>query len=322
MIFLIFLNIFTNLKMKQSLRYKLLLLVLGFSPILVLAQQDPRLSMYMFDKMAINPAAAGSKDAMEAGLISRAQWLDIAGSPITNEFMFQAPFSSKKVGWGVEVMNDQIGPTSSTSIQGNYAYHLRLFSGQLSMGIGVGLYDYVIDFSKIDYKDKSDYYNTMTRSQQLVPTAEAGLYYYSQSFYLGVSVNHLIESRLTNESAADAATFKPHAYVIMGQGFTLSENVLFSPSIAVDLVQNAPPSGDINIAFLLQQKLWLGVSYRYNYGLIFLAAYRASKSLQIGYSYDLGLNAIGVAGGGAHELSVIVDFGGRNKTVQASPRYL
>jgi len=306
--------------MKKTIRFCIISACIGLSSVSAYAQQDPQFSMYMFDKMAIDPAAAGSKDEMEANLIARDQWLDIPGAPKTAAFTIQAPFSSQKIGWGAEIMTDEIGPTTSTSIQGNYAYHLKLLNGQLSMGLGLGIYDYVIDFTKIDYKDPTDPYNSYGNSQKIVPTAEAGLYYYSHSFYVGVSVNHLIEAKLTNESIDSAAAFRPHAYFIMGQGFQLSPNLVFNPSIMVKLAQNSPVTGDINLLFLLQQKLWLGVSYRATYGLVFMAAYRISPMFQLGYAYDLGLNGIGTVGGGSHEITLTADFG-KNKTVQASPRY-
>lgn len=306
--------------MKHYLSCILLLLFIALHPAAGYAQQDPRYSLYMFNKMLVNPAAAGSVDALRATLIARDQWLGIPGSPKTAALMIEGPVSSKKIGWGAEVVNDQIGPTSSTTIQGNYAYHVPVFKGQLSMGIGLGLYNYVIDFSKISYKDQSDPYNNLNRSQKLVPNAEAGLYYYSHTFYVGVSVNHLVQSKLTSESYDSAAAFRPHAYFIMGQGFTLSSNLLFSPSITLDFAQNSPTAADLNLDFLLDEKVWLGLTLRSQYGIGLIAAFHISSMFQLGYAYEAGLNGIGKAGGGAHEISLTIDFG-KNKTVQASPRY-
>lgn len=306
--------------MKNKILYFSLLVITGLLSLPALGQQDPRFSLYMFDKTAINPAAAGSKDALEANLIARNQWLDISGAPKTAALLVEAPVASKKIGWGAEVINDQIGPTTSTAVQGDYSYHIPLFSGQLSAGISAGIYNYVIDFSKINYKDQSDPYNAYNRSQKIVPTAAAGLYYYSHSFYIGLSANHLIKSRLTNESYDSAASFWPHAYFIVGQGITLSPNLLFNPSLTIDAARNAPLAGDINLNFLLQEKLWLGLSFRARYGFGFMAAYRISPMFQLGYAYELGLNGIGQAGGGTHEISLTADFG-KNKTIQASPRY-
>lgn len=285
------------------------------------AQQDPEYSMYMFNKMAINPATAGSKDAMEATIVSRLQWAGIPGAPQTNAFTLEAPFASQKVGWGIEVMNDNSGPITSNSIEGNYAYHLKLFKGQLALGLGLGIYDYDINFSKIQYKDGSDPMSTYGNSTKIVPNAAFGIYYYSNSFYFGASLNHLLHSKFTNSNAVDSAALSTHAYVIVGQGFQLSKNVLFSPSLIAKLAQNAPPSLDLNLDLLLQEKIWLGVGLRADYGFVFLAAFRASQSFQVGLAYDLGINGIGTAGGGTYELSLSIDFG-KHKMVQMSPRYM
>jgi type IX secretion system PorP/SprF family membrane protein len=307
--------------MKPFLRRFISLLLPLAAACSVYAQQDPEYSMYMFDKMAINPAAAGSRDATEATLISRDQWTQIPGAPQTNALMVEAPFASQKVGWGLEFMNDNVGPTSSNSIQGNYAYHMHLFKGQLALGLGLGIYDYDINFGKINYKDASDPMNTYANSQKIVPNADFGVYYYSNTFYAGFSFNHLIQGQQTSNSPVDSADFRPHAYLMIGKGYELSDNVLFSPSIIAKVAENSPVTADFNADFLLQDKLWLGAGYRTGYGFTFLAAYRALGYLQIGFDYDLGLNAIGQAGGGTYELSVTVDFGKR-KMAQVSPRYL
>jgi type IX secretion system PorP/SprF family membrane protein len=295
-------------------------LFIGILPVVTFAQQDPQYSLYMFDKMALNPAAAGSKDALELNLIARNQWLDIPGTPATNALLVSAPLNSKHTGWGAEIMNDRIGPITSSSVQGNYAYNIHLGNGRLAMGIGVGIYDYTVDWAQIDFKNKNDIYAMPGVGSKLTPTAEAGLYYHTTSYYLGLSFNHLIASRLTDITTDSSATFRPHIYFIAGKGFKSHSGIVWSPSVIVQFVQNAPPSLSINLNVLLAEKLWLGVSFKPQYGVVFLAAFKASQVLSIGYAYDLGLNAIGVIGGGAHELSLKLDFASR-KSGRVSPRF-
>ena len=306
--------------MKVFTRYSIILLF-GFLPFISRAQQDPQFSLYMFDKMAIDPAAAGSKDALEVNLISRDQWLDIPGAPKTNAIMISDPSPEKHTGWGIEVMNDNIGPTTSNSIQGNYAYNIPIGPGKLAMGIGIGIYDYAFNWSQIDYKDKNDAFAMANSGSSITPTAEAGLYYHTSTWYVGASVNHLIESRLTNVDVGyGSATFSPHEYLLAGKAFQSASGIVWNPSIIIQLAQNAPPAESINMNVLLAQKIWLGVSYKPGYGGVFLASYKASKTIRIGYAYDLGLNAVGVIGGGTHELSLTLDFGS-NKATQISPRF-
>ncbi len=285
------------------------------------AQQDPQFSLYMFDKMALNPAAAGSKDALEVNIIARDQWLDIQGAPLTDAIMVSAPSAGKHTGWGFEVMNDNIGPTTSNSVQGNYAYNIPIGPGKLAMGLGVGVYDYTFNWTQIDYRDKTDIYALANGGSKITPTAEAGLYYHTSTWYAGFSVNHLIESSLTNVNIANtSATFSAHEYLIAGKAFQSASGIIWNPSIILQLAQNAPPAASINLNVLLAEKIWLGASFKPGYGGVLLVSYKASKTFRIGYAYDLGLNGIGVIGGGSHELSLTIDFAS-NKATQVSPRF-
>ncbi len=42
------------------------------------AQQDPYYSHFMFNKLAYNPATAGSKDAICANLLAHTQWVGLS----------------------------------------------------------------------------------------------------------------------------------------------------------------------------------------------------------------------------------------------------
>ena len=307
-------------RMRYTARNIIITLVIGLLPLIGLAQQDPQFTLFMFDKMALDPAAQ-VVDALEMNLMSRDQWLDIPGAPITNALTISGASPGKNAGWGFEVMNDQIGPTTSNTVQGDYAYNIRIGNGKLAMGLGIGVYDYEFNLAEIDYKDKNDISAMTSASTKLTPTAEAGLYYYSTSYYVGVSVNHLIESELTNITVDNSSvTFAPHMYLIAGKAFQSASGIIWNPSIIVQYVQNAPPSISANLNVLLAEKLWLGASYQMGYGCVFLIDYKASHTLSIGYAYDLGLNAIGVIGGGTHELAITLDFGS-NKASQVSPRF-
>jgi len=215
---MVFLNFVYS--MKKNIRNIALLLAI-LLPFAAWCQQDPQYSLYMFDKMAVNPAAAGSKDAFEANILSRLQWVGIPGGPTTNALLISTPVASKKVGWGLEVMDDAVGPTNSALVQLNYAYNIPVGNGKLAMGLGLGVYNYAIDFSKIDYKDKTDQYAMTGNTTTLAPTAEFGLYYHNESWYMGLSFNHLIESNITTIATDTNATFKPHGFLVKTYGGTV-----------------------------------------------------------------------------------------------------
>ena len=120
----------------------------------VSAQQDPIYNQYMFNPLVINPAYAGSRNQMSVVILHRSQWLGFGGgAPNTQTASFHAPLLQGKVGLGAVVTRDVIGPVSRTGFSGAYAYRLRLRTGKLAIALRTGLYNYVFDWNKIDYKD-------------------------------------------------------------------------------------------------------------------------------------------------------------------------
>ena len=134
-------------------------------------QQDPQYSQYMFNQMAINPGYAGSKEALSTTLLFRSQWTGIDGAPTTQTFSIHSPLRKKKVGLGLTIVTDQIGPKKSSGVLGAYSYRIPLGKGKLSFGLRLGVYNYIYDWSKIDYKDQADVYNTKNQTSIIVPTA-------------------------------------------------------------------------------------------------------------------------------------------------------
>src|SRR6201988_2919117 len=74
-------------------------------------QQDPQYSQYMFNQLVINPAYAGSKEAMCGIADLRKQWVSMPGSPRTGSVSFHGPLPFKSIGIGGHLVNEAIGPT-------------------------------------------------------------------------------------------------------------------------------------------------------------------------------------------------------------------
>ena len=78
--------------MKHSYFTIILLILLGtFSST---AQQDPQYTQYMYNTEVVNPAYAGSRDALSFGLLLRTQWVSFEGAPRTGTFTVNTPIGS------------------------------------------------------------------------------------------------------------------------------------------------------------------------------------------------------------------------------------
>ena len=302
-------------------RYLLILTIMlsGWS---AFGQQDAMYSQYMFNPFAINPAYAGTRNSYSAVFLHRSQWVGINDAPTTQSFAVHAPVTKYKLAWGINVMNDKIGPTRNLMAGGTIAYHLEMGESTLSFGLRGGIVNTVLDRNALNFKDETDPFNIGGRVSSLVPTIDFGLYYFKTKFFAGLSVNHITRHQYDFDGFSNDDLFlRTHVMANAGYVFEFNRKVMFKPSILVKFVENAPLSVDVNANFLLYQKLWLGLSLRSTNSIIFLVDFNITDYLRIGYAYDLNYTPLGNYSNGSHEILIGFDFNVRKKQAE-SPRYL
>jgi type IX secretion system PorP/SprF family membrane protein len=290
------------------------------------AQQDPQYNLYQFNQMIINPAYAGSRDALAITALRRDQWVSFPGAPKTTCLSGHAPILNKNIGLGATIIRDEIGPRSTTGFYANFAYILKLSQKfKLSFGLNGGYNRYQFDFNKITFqKDEAtpELFQTLTKGTLDV---NAGLYLRSNSFFMGLSATHINNpSVYTYESTLGTngkVTYKvvTHLFFTIGNSFVINENVVFAPTILVKQVSNEV-GADLNLNFFLYKRMWLGAFYRAGYGPGALMQFYATDKLRLGLSYDTGLSDARKLGS-SFEVMVGFDFSG-TKSKMINPRFL
>src|SRR5437763_1150799 len=96
----------------MTIRITWFILILLVLPVLYAnAQQDPLFTQYAYNKLAINPAYAGSNGRFSTDLISRFQWVGIKGAPRTFSFNAHTPLRNPHIGLGFYAYSDELGPS-------------------------------------------------------------------------------------------------------------------------------------------------------------------------------------------------------------------
>ena len=312
--------------MRKYIAHIILLLSLLFS-IEAKSQQDLLLSQYMFNKLFLNPAYAGSHEYWEASILYRNQWTGWEGSPTSQLFAVDGPILPSLLGIGGTIIHDKLGISESISANISLAYQLKLDQGgdqRLSFGLKGGFLSnraYIKDLVYIDENDPI-YSGNDIISQNTI-TLGAGLYYNTKRMYWGISVPVLFAQDLkdlpTQENTRNSYLQNQY-YLNGGMVFKLSSKVDFKPSILFKFTKSAPIQMDLNLHFLFNDIVWLGVSYRSIDMLVLMLEVNVNQWIRIGYAYDISLNDISKYSSGSHEIMLSVDFG---KTIvkSSSPRY-
>lgn len=292
------------------MRVSLLLLTGYLSVSDVLAQQDPQYSQYMLNHFLVNPAFAGSRDVMTASTQLRYQWMNYEGAPRTQTLNVVSPLKRKKVGLGLNIVSDELGPKKSLTFMGSYAYHLKLPNrARLAFGLRGGVGSFSFNAAKISYKDQADIYNTGGVIRTVVPSADFGIYYYSKNTYVSCAATHLLSGQVSaNKNLPEVIRLKPHIFLSAGQAIQLNKSLILSPSVMLRATNNAPLGVDFNLNCRIEERLWVGVSYRKNVGMVLLTQIAITEKLKFGYSYDYGVNRIGTVAGATHEFYLGYDF--------------
>ncbi|MFL1897362.1 type IX secretion system membrane protein PorP/SprF, partial [Aquimarina sp. 2-A2] len=111
-----------------------------FFTILVTAQQDAQYTQYMYNTIIVNPAYAGSRGVMSITGLHRSQWVGLEGAPRTQTLTMNTPIGKKnRIGLGLSIVNDEIGPTDETYFDIDFSYTIPTSEkGKLSFGLKAG----------------------------------------------------------------------------------------------------------------------------------------------------------------------------------------
>ncbi len=307
------------------------LLIAGIASLDATAQQDAGFSQYFFNQLEINPAYAGSREAISGTLINRSQWVGMPGSPVTQSLNMNGPVPNTRVGLGLQVYNDQEGPMRNTGVQATYSYYIPIGSYRLAFGLQGALNSLTVSGNNIVVENKNDPSFTNTAASSLIPDANFGLYLYKNRFYAGASVTHLLEPKfgIDNTATSEPAMFFRHYYLISGIVFKLNEVVDLRPSVQVTYVQAAPINIGYNVSLIFHEKYFAGVGMRtaQRIGIngtdnmfVAMIEYEVCNRFRIGCSYDSYLTSAQQYNDGTFEVMLGWDLN-ISKTTITSPRF-
>lgn len=282
--------------------------ILYFSP-KAAAQHNPHYSLFMFNKLAINPAYAGSKEALSIAALYRYQWLNAVGGPQTANINAHTPLLGNRVGAGIRLVNDQIGLVNTTYANMAYAYRLSLKNGSvLSAGIGLEFDHGRYDWTKAEPLEANVHDPNLPMDEQARSTFNVGfgLYYTTPKFYIGLSMPQILRNSLYESSIIEQASIENlrSYYLMAGLSLPLGNKVSFRPSVLATYVPNAPFDVDVNLSVVFLNRFWVGATYRLHDSADAVFQVKVNQQWTIGLAVDLTLSELTAATPGSGEIMI------------------
>lgn len=295
-----------------------------------MAQQDPQFTQYTYNMSVVNPAYATSDlGVINIGAHYRKQWTSTIGSPRTLSFFAHTPFNDK-IEMGVTFTTDQIGQDvisiNEKNINADFAYLLNINeNSKLSLGIKAGFTLYDTDFSGRLINPNDPTFNDNNNVNQVYPTIGAGAYYFTDTYYLGLSAPNFLRATQLDDEVVVTKLGKEeiHFYMIGGYVFSVNSKLKLKPSFMARAIKGAPVNLDVSLNSLLFDRLEAGISYRYNDAISGIVGFRVTPSFKVAYSYDATVSDFYQYNNGSHEIVLLFDIfqSALKKGYKKSPRF-
>jgi type IX secretion system PorP/SprF family membrane protein len=289
----------------------------------VYSQQHPIFTQYMFNGLVINPAYSGSHESMTMTATMRKQWTGIQGAPQTGVFSAHSPIKFTRSAAGMAFTYDNVGITKQSMVYGTYAYHIPVSEhAKVAVGGQAGLTFYRGNFSELDVVTQNNVTDPSFASNdaRTLPNLGIGVYYYNKRTYVGLSLPTLVNNKWNNLDPIIHARQQRHYFLSAGHIFDLSHSLKLKPNVLFKYVEHGPFQYDINANLLIQEILWVGVSYRMKDAVDILTQWNINDQFSVGYSYGYPTSSLASIQSGTHEIVLNYRFR-QNKHIVLSPRY-
>ncbi|MEI7831299.1 MAG: type IX secretion system membrane protein PorP/SprF [Prolixibacteraceae bacterium] len=316
-----------NLKHVNNIGKFLVRLVFGFLLLGIhsnlYAQQDPVFNQYMNNLLTVQPAYAGMSGYVNVTAMSRIQWVGFDGAPLTNTVTIQGPFKKYNVGLGLSLITDRFGPVRQTGIYADYSFRVLIDNDQyFSFGLKGGFNRYEALLTDLAVHDPNDPVVAFDINKKYMPNFGVGFMWHADNFFLGASVPKVFRNKINSNSGETVYQEEMNFYAMGGYVVDVTENIKFKPTMLARWSQNTPTVVDFSANVLINDRMWVGATYRFknSYGLLFQICRISSNKL--GYAYGLTSFRPSQYNAGTQEFMLSYDFPVKRKRFcRFTPRY-
>ena len=267
------------------------------------SQQDPYFVTDGFGALWNNPASFGAKNKFAINTLGRLQWVGLGSGPrlimVNSEFgvdfsEFQFNNVAGKIGIGANFIAAEAGGFKEQIFQVPLNYQFKIDETYLSLGISTG-------FRRIDFTDII-WVSPQSPEDPLIPTQaqavfqlDAGMYWYSDKFHVGISTTQFTSPRYDDINFQSAR----HYYLHGGYRFSLGEHFIF-PQLQFKTDGTGLAFWNMNYFQFKEDIFSVGAGFGTNQ--ILTGASFRFKFVKLAYNYGYDLSPLSNYTRGSHEL--------------------
>lgn len=298
--------------MKRTLWF---VLVLALSAFTVKAQDQTNFTQFYLNPYLINPSYVGIDGQSALSIIYRKQWMTIEGAPTIANFTLQTPISPR-AGFGLSVTNDVKGLLNNSSALLTFGFNVPLAKQAfIRFGISGGGTWNTVDMDKLESLNNDPALANILDNNAAL-TGNAGISFHINTFQLGASMPTMFAPSYMSQDAFNITEIKPFQSLIVNASnrfYFGDDKHVFEPYALYRMNAELPPQFEVAGVLHLNHVIWLGGSYKQDFGISALGGIKLKNAVAIGASYSLQNSGINELNSPSVEISLNFLFGKRKK---------
>ena len=285
-----------------------------FSMLVSYSQQIPLSSLYVYNRMMINPAETGLKKPFKLNLMHREQWLGFQGSPSTTWLTGQKKINSS-MGVGGSVILDNVSFLERLSINANYSYGVKFNKEHsLNFGLSLGMLQTKFNVNNIVTDDYSDVLLTSGNTLNGIGVnAQFGmLYTFKKLVNVGISFPQMLKNKVNLSGTNQAYDLANHWIFYTSGNIKIDEQFKVVPTLLIRDANKSIRQLDFIANIKYKDKIWGGMGFRTSGGFLINAGGSISNKFGLTYNYEFGRVGIAKGTSGSHELMLSYIIGKTN----------
>ncbi|MFT5911338.1 MAG: type IX secretion system PorP/SprF family membrane protein [Paraglaciecola sp.] len=289
-----------------------ILLMMAVSAFAIQAQEQAAVfDHYTVVPIVLTPAVAGFDGQHQIQMNLKSAWVGFPGSAKTYGIQYHGPVG-KILGLGVGVLSENIGNTTLTRFQLNYAAHFEINKVvKLGVGFSTDFYKKSLARSVLesDLYDEGDIIAEDAVDGENIFDAALGFWgKFNDLTYVGLTFPNLVVAKIGDiETESEGGSFFKSVIFNLGHKFDVSgSNLTLEPSLMIRKMLNVPIQAHFNIiGGFMDEQLLAGLSFQAGTGgAMGLLLGTKVDVFKVYYSYGLGFSNFQQYSNGSHEITV------------------
>lgn len=305
----------TNKRKRISIAVLSLVLISAGAKVAAQQEQPFSYTQYMDNLTPINPAYSLLDEAGSINMLASKQLIGINGGPTSFLINGGVPLPNISGSTGFSLLSDQLAIEKEIEANLYFAKSIQLgATDYLAVSLNAGIRNYTALYSSLEGTQQDNEFSVDVR--QTKPNVGFGVMYYTDTYYIGVSVPELTITSLGTASVqSNNNNFTNHYYFAAGMLVNWGDDFKFKPAALVSYSSGVPVVADLSGIIYLKEVFGIGA----NVGSDKTAAGILTVNFDqfhVGYSYKFGIGSqdLGGVNNATNEVTIFYRFGKGSST--------